>query len=138
MGEAGRPYYRSVESQFDSLPPVSYRVACVGKPCMVSQPLLPTRVGLCKQAAAFLLAELIEGVEEAVWEVLPDWLSLLYRTLKHAAEAHRRPAVNGAGGGAWDDDVVTQRHAERGLMALDERARAFLFPPTKVHHPKIL
>ena len=96
------------------------------------------RCARARKAAAFLLAELIEGVEEAVWEVLPDWLSLLYRTLKHAAESHRRPAVNGVGGGAWDDDAVTQRHAERGLAALDVRARAFLFPPTKVHHPRIL
>jgi hypothetical protein len=44
---------------------------------------------------AYLLAELIEGVEEAVWTLLPDWLPQLYRSLRMAAER----GGGGVGGG---------------------------------------
>ena len=37
-----------------------------------------------------------------------------------------------------DADDVTRNHAGRGLEVIGEKARAFLFPETRVQHPKIL
>ena len=79
-----------------------------------------------RQAAAYLLAELVVGLEDSFWDILPDWLQLLYNTLKRAAYE------------TSNTDDVTRQHAERGLDAIGERARAFLFPKTRVQHPKIL
>ncbi len=79
-----------------------------------------------RQAAAYLLAELVAGLEDSFWDILPDWLQLLYNTLKRAAYE------------TSNTDDVTRQHAERALDAIGERARAFLFPKTRVQHPKIL
>ena len=64
------------------------------------------------------------GVEDTFWEVLPEWLGQLYRTLQRAHEE--------------DADDVTRNHAGRGLEVIGAKARAFLFPETRVQHPKIL
>ena len=32
-----------------------------------------------------MLAELVTGLDDSFWDVLPDWLQLLYNTLKRAA-----------------------------------------------------
>ena len=79
-----------------------------------------------RQAAAYLLAELVTGLEDSFWDILPDWLRLLYNTLKRAAYENS------------STDDVTRQHAERALGVIGERARAFLFPKTRVQHPKIL
>lgn len=79
-----------------------------------------------RQAAAYLLAELVTGLEDSFWDILPDWLQLLYNTLKRAAYENS------------STDDVTRQHAERALGVIGERAMAFLFPQTRVQHPKIL
>ena len=85
---------------------------------------LPLRAGCrgCVQRLCVTIAS--AGVEDTFWEVLPEWLGQLYRTLQRAHEG--------------DADDVTRNHAGRGLEVIGEKARAFLFPETRVQHPKIL